>query len=193
VSAKITAKHDCIILDACVVMNLYASGQMEGILTSISETLAVAVYVMKFEALTVYKESKQSAPDEREAIQLQPFVDKGLLRVADVETDVERAAFLSFLAQRLDDGEAATMAIASNRNWAVATDDRLAVRVIGSQHSHLEVVSTPDIMKHWQEKGKPDAHILGKAIVDIEKRANFLLGRRHLLYEWWESCKESAE
>ncbi|MBE2222762.1 MAG: hypothetical protein IAF02_14550 [Anaerolineae bacterium] len=188
-NAKITPQHDCIILDACVVMNLYASGRIDEVLSSITESLAVAVYVMKYEALAIYKESKQSTPNAKEAIQLQPLIEKNLLSVADLETHAEKASFLSFSEHRLDDGEAATMAIACERNWAVATDDRLAIRIFNSQYEHLPIISTPEIMNHWHKHGQPESQVLCQALIDIESRANFLLGRHHPFYEWWQSCK----
>ena len=188
-NVPITKNHDCIILDACCIMNLYASGKMEEVISSIAETMAVAIYVLKFEALTVYKESKRTAPDEKENIDLQPLIDKGLLITTDLETDEEKDAFVEFTAQRLDDGEAATMAIAGNRNWAVATDDRSAKRVFRVRHTNVQIISTPEIMRHWQENGDPEITILRQAILDIEKRANYLVGSRHPLYGWWQSCK----
>lgn len=188
--AKITSKHGCIILDACCVMNLYASGKMEEVLTSIAETIAVAVYVVKVEALTVYADSKNAAPDRKEIIDLQPLIEKGLLVSVDFESDDEKSAFVEFTAQRLDDGEATTMAIAVNRNWAVATDDRKARSIVQKQHDSIQVVSTPEIIRHWQENERPETGILRQTIIDIERKANFLLGNRHPHYEWWESCKK---
>jgi len=136
-------------------------------------------------------ESKSVSPDERESIDLQPFIDKGLLITADLEFDEEREALVEFTAQRLDDGEAATMAIATHRNWAVATDDRAARRVLNNQHQQIQIISTPEIMKHWQDNGKPEADAFQQAIVAVEKRANYLPGRRDPLYEWWQSCKRA--
>lgn len=188
--ANITSKHSCIILDACCVMNLYASGKMEEILTSVAEMITVAVYVVNVEALTVYAESKKTASGRKEIIDLQPFIEKGVLVIVDFESDEEKSAFVEFTAQRLDDGEATTMAIAVNRNWAVATDDRRAKRIIQTQYNSIQVVSTPEIIKHWQESERPETDILRKTIMDIERKANFLLGNRHPHYTWWESCKE---
>lgn len=188
--AKITTHHDYIILDACVLMNLYASGQMESVLAAISETFTVAIYVMKFEALSVYKTSKYDAPNNREPVQIQSLIDKGLLLVVDLESDAEKISFISFSAQRLDDGEAITMAIARHRNWAVATDDRRAKRIINSYYDHIQIVSTPELIKHWIECEKPAQDLVSQVISNIETRANYLVGKKHPLYEWWQTCKK---
>lgn len=185
----ITSAHDCIILDACCVMNLYASKQMESIVSAIAETVAVSLYVMQVEALFVYSESKKSNPADRESIRLEPLIENGLITIANLETAAEKNAFVNFTSQRLDDGEAATMAIAVNRNWAVATDDRAAIRVLSDQQHSLEVVSTPELIKHWQETRSIKQERLRRAILNIENRANYLVGRRHTLFAWWHSCK----
>ena len=188
--ANITTQHECVILDACCVMNLYASGQMANIISSIAETMAVAVYVMKVEALTVYAVSKKSTLDEKELIDLQPLINKGLLITVEIESNEDKLAFIEFAEQGMDDGEAITMAIAVNRNWAIATDDRIAKRIFNAEYNN-QIISTPEIIKHWQENGKPSTDILRQAIINIEKRANYLLGSRHPLCEWWQLCKES--
>ena len=188
-SVKITTNHDYIILDACVVMNLYASGQMENILSAIAEQFTVAIYVVKIETLSVYAKSKSDVLSEKEIVQLQPLIDKGLLLPVDLESDAEKASFLSLSAQRLDDGEAITMAIAKHRNWAVATDDRRAIRIFNSQYDHIQIISTPELIRHWQESNQPELKVLYQTIVDIESKANYLVGKRHPLYEWWQMCK----
>ena len=189
-SVKITTHHDYIILDACVIMNLYTSGQMEDILSAIKETFTVAIYVVEIEALSVYAKSKSDVLSEKEMVQLQPLIDKGLLLTVDLESEAEKASFLSLSAQRLDDGEAITMAIAKHRKWAVATDDRRAIRIFSSQYGHIQIISTPELIKHWQESKKPEPRVLYQTIVDVESKANYLVGKNHPLYKWWQMCKE---
>ncbi len=188
-SVKITTHHDYIILDACVVMNLYASGQMEDILSAISETVTVAIYVVEIEALSIYKKSKSDVLNGKEPVQLHALFEKGLLIAVDLESEAEKAFFLSLSAQRLDDGEAITMAIAKHRNWAVATDDRRAIRIFNSQYSQIQIISTPELIKHWQESKKPESNVLYQTIVSIEEKANYLVGKNHTLYKWWQKCK----
>src|SRR6266700_4130778 len=53
-TTKLIFSQDCIILDACCVINLYASGQMGNILQSIAKVVAVAAYVRDEEAQRIY-------------------------------------------------------------------------------------------------------------------------------------------
>lgn len=188
---KITTNHDFLILDACVLMNLYASGWIEAILSAISETCTVAIYVAESEALSVYAKAKSDILGEKERVQLQPLFDKGLLRAVDLESEEERASFLLLSAQRLDDGEAITMAIAQHRRWAVATDDRRAIRIFNAHYGHIQIISTPELVKHWQEVRNPEPRVWQQAIVDIELKANYLVGRMHPLYNWWQIGRTS--
>lgn len=189
VDSSITAVHDHLILDACCVMNLYASRRMGEILTAIRETAVVARYVMEVEALTVYQTAKGESPHKREIINLQPLIDDGLLLTADLQSDAEKNSFAHFIMQRLDEGEAATMAIATHRNWAVATDDRAARRLCQRRCPENQLISTPELMKHWAETAQPEPTILSNALRDVENRANYLVGQRRPLYEWWEASK----
>lgn len=186
--SRITSGHDAIILDACCVINLYASRQMAGIVACIAETVAVAVYVLRVEALAVYQTSA-AFPEEREAIDLRPLIDDGLLLTADLASAAEKAAMVHFISQRLDDGEAATAAIAVNRNWAVATDDRAARRRLTHDHGDIQLISTPQLLRHWVERAQPTADVVRRALRDVESRANYLVGQRHPLYAWWQAQK----
>jgi hypothetical protein len=170
-------------------MNLYASGQMEEVITGIHETVAVAAFVVQTEALTVYRYSRHAAPDEREVIELEPLIDKGVIAIAQLETEAEQLTFVTLSSKRLDDGEAITLALAMERNWAVATNDRAARRLMEREFSQVQLISTPELFKHWQETKRPSPAVLRETLLAVELRANYLVGPRHPLYEWWQAAK----
>ena len=120
--------HDCIILDACCIINLYACRQMRAILETIPKNLSVAAYVKDQEVLNIYSGPIDNVEASSELIELQPFIDDNLLLLVDIETEDEANTYINF-AERLDDGEAITGAIAVNRNWAIATDDLASVKL----------------------------------------------------------------
>lgn len=184
----ITTTHPYLILDACCIMNLYASNYITDIIASIAESIAVAAYVKDIEALTVYKHSKKHAM-EKEPINLNPLIDRKLLTVVNLDTEAEKLSFANLATQRLDDGEAITLSIAIHRNWAIATDDKLAIRLCNNQFPHIQCLSTPELLKHWVETAKPKPNSIKNALHNIENRANYLLGRQHPFYTWWETKK----
>ncbi len=187
--SQITSAHDAIILDACCVMNLYASNKMDEIVASISESVVVHVYVKDVEALTVYKVSKSESPTEKEPIILQPLIEAGLIIVVDFESAAEKISFVNLAANRLDDGEAATGAIALHRGWAIATDDRKCRSLFNKEAPHIELISTPQLIKHWADSITTSPQVVSNIIRNVEARANYLVGRRDHLYSWWQSQK----
>ena len=58
-------------------------------------------------------------------LDLEPYFNDGILQRCDIEGDDETAYFVGY-ASKLDDGEAACVALAKNRGWWIATDDRPA-------------------------------------------------------------------
>ena len=113
--ADLTFSHDCIILDACCVINLYASQQMEEILTVIPPAVCIAAYVKDKEILKTYNRSTGNAED----IDLQVLIERDILLPVDLDLETEAETHVTFAAV-LDDGEAITGAIAFHRKWAIA-------------------------------------------------------------------------
>jgi hypothetical protein len=136
--------------------------------------------------------SKQTTPIEREMIDLEPLLESRLLTAVDLENDVEKMIFAQLVAERLDDGEAMTVAIAAHRKWAIATDDHRATKLCRENFKGIQLISTPELIDHWATAMNPTADELSQTLIAIEQRANFLIGRSHSLYEWWETVKEKS-
>ena len=90
------------------------------------------------------------------------------------------------LAAVLDDGEAVTGAIAVHRNWAIATDDKAAIRVFNQMAPQLQIITTPELIKYWAEKCQPSAQTIHNCLQNIEVGARYRPGRQHPLYTWWQ-------
>ena len=187
--AQIVFSQDCIILDACCIINLYASGQMGDILKSISKSVAVAAYVRDEEALRIFGGQAGNETEEYERIDLQPIIDRGLLRVVTPETEAENITFVNFAAT-LDDGEAITGAIALHRNWAIGTDDRKAISFFTQNMSHLQVISTLELIKYWVDTANPPLETICLALQKVRVRARYEPNLKHKLYLWWQKYKE---
>lgn len=157
---------------------------MDGILASIPPSVAVAAYVRDYEAQTVYAADGSGS---REAIDLKPFVDQGLLRIVDLETAAEDAYYINFAASLGDDGEAITGAIAAERNWAIGTDDRAATKFFQQRCPQLQIISSLDLLKHWSEAAQIQAAELKRALQLIRLRGRYRPNPRHHLYEWWQA------
>lgn len=187
-SIKEAFSRNCIILDACCLINLYASQQMRAVLETIPKNLSVAAYVKDHEVLSVYSGPIENVQENYELIDLQPFIDEKLLLLVDIETDVEANTYINF-AQKLDDGEAITGAIAINRNWAIATDDSKSIKLFQSNASHIALVSTLDLVKYWADTKKPKDDIVRNALLNIRVRGKYEPHRDHPLIKWWQKFR----
>ncbi len=179
--------HDCIILDACCIINLSASRQMKAVLKAIPRNLSVAAYVKNNEVLSIYTGPITNVQESSELIDLQAFIDEGLLILVNLEAE-EQNTYIN-LAEKLDDGEAITGAIALSRNWAMATDDLASIKLIETKAPQIALVSTLDLMKCWADTNKPDESIVRDALLNIRMRGKYEPHRNHHLNEWWQKFR----
>ena len=91
------------------------------------------------------------------------------------------------LASLVDDGEAATGALALHRDCSVAIDDRKARRVMGEVMPGVGLVSTLELMQFWAQEASTPASELQEALRAMQIRASYVPGRRDPLYDWWTS------
>jgi predicted nucleic acid-binding protein len=169
-----------LVLDACCIITLAATGEFEGILKALSMQAVVVTHVVRHEALSYIDAAGAEIP-----IHLNPLLTNGLLIRADVDTtsEAEPELVIALESEKLDAGEARSGAIAINRGWAIATDDKRAIRVISERASDLVILSTPDLLKRWAD---------GQNIVEDQLRAAIQRIRRytppkaHSLFEWWQ-------
>lgn len=172
-----------LLLDACVVVSLYATRQMAAILAASGTPYAI-VDAVEREAQFVFRGGDGDDAREREQIDLSPFVSKGLLRGIEVTGEEELLTYID-LTQELDDGEAMTAAVAIHRRLPVVTDDRKALRVF-ERHA-LTSHGTLDLIRDWSEKASVDSTMLRTAIIDLRQRGNYLPAENHPLKAWWDA------
>ncbi len=177
-SSKIT------LLDACSLLNLYASRHIQEILEALPYTFALAERVEK-ETLYVRRGGSGEDADEREVVDLSPLISANLLRVISLESEAETAAFVGFATQ-LGDGEAMTCALASLRGYDVVTDDKKALRTLKTHAPHVRCHTTLELIKEWAEMSGITRLALKEILIDVRERANYLPSSRHPLWKWWE-------
>lgn len=176
--------HSHIILDACCVLNFCASGNFLGILKSIPAEVVVTTVVQEYELQTLQRLKEE---ENEGAIQFEEAIKQGLLIVVDFETEEEEESFVNYAAV-LDDGESATCAIAVHRQWAIATDDKRAIAFIQNEAPYLQILSTPEIIKHWSEIVSLDSSELRHTLNTIRLKGRYLPAKTHPLRSWWEAA-----
>lgn len=171
------------LLDTCAVVNLYATRRMGEIVSVVEGSVAV-VDVVAREAQFVWRGGTGDDAREREQVDLQPFIDDGLLFVIATDGEDELLTFID-LTTVIDEGEAMTAALAIHRNCVVVTDDRKASREFTSRGVGLR--TTLDLLRSWHEAaGIPDA-VLRDVLADLRQRGNYEPSRKHPLKGWWDS------
>jgi predicted nucleic acid-binding protein len=175
--------HSHIVLDACCILNFYASGHFIKILKSIPAQVVVTEVVREKELITL-----QSIKDEenRGAIQFETAITQGLLLVVDFESDLEAETFVNYAAELGDDGESATCAIAVHRGWAIATDDKRATSFSKREAPHLQVLSTLEIIKNWSEADNLTLVDLQTILSAIRIKGKYIPHKNHPLLSWWK-------
>jgi predicted nucleic acid-binding protein len=174
--------HECVILDTCCIINLYASEQIEGILSAIPRSVCVAAYVKNEEILKTYDVSSNTTKD----VDLQSLIDRDLLIPIDLALEAEGETRVN-LATVLDGGEAVTGAIALHRNWAIATDDKVAIKVFKQEAPYLQIITTPELIKYWVDTTEPQLEVVNQCLRNIMLGASYHPPKRHQLYSWWQS------
>lgn len=171
------------ILDACSLLNLYASRYLESILKSRAGQFFIVEQVRQ-ESLYIRKSSESAAGFEYEPVILEPYCQSGLIKLVSLESEDEIRLFVELAAQ-LDDGEAATIAVAIKRQMAFVTDDRKAMRIFEQQNPATRGLSTLEIIREWHEQENNDPLLTQTALQNILRYANYKPGKNHLLFEWW--------
>lgn len=176
-----------VLLDACTLLNLYATGCLEEILTGLGYRVGVVEYVLQSEALFV--ERPDHVPPDREQVDIVELIKRGMIEVVEISDEAEAELFLT-LAAELDDGEARTLAIAASRGLGVATDDRKVHRVAARDCPHVPLFRSLELFKQWADEDHIDAARVRELLLNIRDRANFIPGKHDPTVFWWRSLIE---
>ena len=169
------------IIDACCLINLYASGEEESILRACGGFWIPAQ--VRSEALRIRRVDEDDptrlVPQE---IDLGGAIKAGYIRQCQLQGQEELDAFVRF-AMQLDDGEASCLAVAESRGWSVATDDRKARRI--ASENGIPLTSTPELVRRWIDATSPDHAAITELLRRIERFARFCPRRADPLHGWW--------
>lgn len=134
-------------LDACSLINLYASGRLGEIAEQQGQPFLLVPKVIE-EANWIYvREGNERG--SRVPIELDSLIGRGALAVTPLTRDIQ-AHFIR-LAVELDDGEAMTIAAASEHNVGVITDDEAALKYLGQKTGLQASTSLTLLRQHLSE------------------------------------------
>ena len=148
------------------------------LLSELSRTCMVCDVVSR-ESLYLRAEQTGLPP---QPIDLNPLFHAGHLHLCSAETPEEESLYVN-LAAELDDGEALSLAISSQRGYGLATDDRKARR-LAREIGSVPLFSTAEILHSINPL--PDDR-LRDFIRQIEVRARFVPHPTMPLSDWWSA------
>jgi len=172
-----------LVLDACCLINIHASGRMSEILEALPVQIHVAETVREQELRQLQKLDALNPVGER----FSNLLDRNVIWVADFENEAEQIAFLNYAAAIGDDGEAASFAIAEARAFAVATDDKKARRFATSELPDLHLFYTLDLVEHWMSVRTPSLDEVRQVLYSIRDHGSYFPGPSHPLRAWWDA------
>lgn len=172
------------IVDACCLINLYASGRIQAIIPACGGSFYVSAQVQR-ESMSIRQiDPADAALLIPSPINLAPDFSSGLIRECRLETKAEIESYVNFSAE-VDDGEASSLAIAKSRKWIIATDDRKAIRL--ASEAGISVITTPELIERWIKATRPSEDEARQTIHAIERFARFRPRRGTPLHDWWTS------
>jgi hypothetical protein len=172
------------ILDACVLINILASGRAQEILTGSEYKFGICTVVSK-ESIYLRAADPNAPPD---TVELEPFVNSKCLTVYGLSGDKEQTLYIDYAAD-LDDGEAMTLALAFSRGFTVATDDRKARRIFLEDTGDVtRLLSTPQILRKWFREADLTAGELKKMLLEVSRRGRFSSHSGDPEFTWWSKA-----
>jgi hypothetical protein len=170
-------------VDACCLSDLLASGDAEAILRASGFMWHLPSAVQA--EVRFRRQRDPDRPGHTLAVpaDLTGLIASGLLTVCTPQNQEELDRFTHYATLFRSDGESMCLALAEQRGWVVATDDRRAIRV--AQKAGLTVVSCPQLVRGWADAATPDQATLLRALQDIQVLAQFKPNSSMPEYQWW--------
>lgn len=176
-----------LVLDACCLINLLASGLGEEILSALPYRCATSRLVAVTEVLSIAITDQMDGHLEREIIPIARLETSEVLSLLELNGAEEAADFVRLAAQ-LDDGEASVCALAISRKAIVATDDRKALRILSQLG--IPTLQTSELIYEWAQRATVSRKEITDVLQAVRSRARFDPRRGAPRFDWWMSFFE---
>ena len=194
-------------LDSCCLINLYAAGTIfatgaprsaprrKGASSHAPSlpfdfNLHLPVEVKKEVQYILQPDDEDKSKLVKTEIDLAPLIKAGILHECNLTGNEEAELFVQ-MATKLDDGEAVCFAIAKNRGWLLATDER-PTENMAKTHG-VTIVTTPELVKHWATKTKATDDEVAAVLWNIQTFAHYFPRKTLPLHSWWMDLVQKAK
>jgi hypothetical protein len=172
------------ILDACVLINLLATGRAREIMSESEHQFGICS-VVRNESIYLRAADSGAPPEE---VKFDPYVESGHLTVYELSGDAEKELYVDYAAE-LDDGEAMSLALVHSRGFSMASDDRKARRLFTEEIADLKrLLSTSQILKDWSERAALNPAELKQVLTEVSRRGRFVPNSGDAHFVWWSKA-----
>jgi hypothetical protein len=172
-----------ILIDACCLIDLLASGEMEAILRALGHTWYLPDAVRAEVRFVRQDDPVRPGAFLNVPVDLTPHISSGLLSLCQPDNSEEQARFVHYATLFRSDSEAMCLAPAECRGWLVATDDRKAIRI--AQQAGLTMHSCPELVKAWADASRPNTASVVRVLTNIQRLAKFSPTSTMPESAWW--------
>jgi predicted nucleic acid-binding protein len=146
-------------VDASVLINFLGSGIPDKLVKAFDTKLLVAEQVFRE---VINDPSKQVKPQ----LWLEKLQSQNLIEIVTLSTDALSTYLELGSDERLDDGEAATIAVAIHHGAIAVIDEKPARRVYVSRYPHSKLSSTVELFHDLNEQGAMPKDVIQKVLFD---------------------------
>jgi len=175
-----------LLLDACIAINLAATDRLHHIAGTLDVTF---VLTQQAAAEVTYLRDVVNGELVSTPINLGQHTSDGTVQFIDLAPS-EYPLYLE-LASIVDDGEAATIAVAAQRELQLATDDRKARGLCAERHIR-EPLRTLALMHTYTDTARLGPVHVRDLLIKIRNRASFQPSRSDPDHKWWNDHIEDA-
>ncbi|MDF5727516.1 MAG: hypothetical protein PUP92_05625 [Rhizonema sp. PD38] len=75
----------------------------------------------------------------------------------------------------------------------IATDNNKAIKFLQKNFPHLQILSSPEIIKHWSEKQSIDSLVLSNVLDAIRIKGRYVPQKNAPLQNWWQKSSDISE
>jgi predicted nucleic acid-binding protein len=168
-----------LLLDACVAINLAAATRLEQIADALQVTFII---VPQAASEAGYLRDIVKGTTVLTPINLDQFTSGETLEIREL-APAELELYLE-LASIVDDGEAATIALAIHQRIDLATDDRRARRLCAERRL-AEPVRTVALLHAYAVAAQLTNDEVQQMLIQVRDRASFLPARSDPHLKWW--------
>lgn len=172
-----------LLLDASSAISLYASRRFREIIASLPVKAAIIDLVRQKEVRFVWDGPEMAIRQLMEPIDLQPFIDQGLITEVALDDD-EYVTMVNLAAHKLGNGESAAAAVALHRGWGVCTDDFEAQPRIRKVVPNVPLIVTSELLQHWATMTRVNEGDIRTVVRTMQLRGSYGLSKKDPLLDW---------